>query len=50
MRGSDLNHLPLSFVLGWPALILCVVGLSAIAIAIGVGAWWVLSHLQWVTP
>ena len=48
MRGSDFQNLPLSFLIPWPALVLIIVGIGAIACALGLGAWWGISHLQWV--
>ena len=49
MRGSDFQNLPLSFALGWPVLILVIIGLAAIAGLLGFGAWWIIAHLQWVS-
>lgn len=39
---------PLTFIFPWPVLIVGFIGLATIAAAIGFGAWWVVSHLQWV--
>ena len=48
MRGSDFQNLPLTFVLGWPVVIVGSIGLLSIACAASFSLWWIISHLQWV--
>lgn len=47
-NSSDLSRLPVTFWIPWPLLALAILGLVAILGALGFGAWWVISHLQWV--
>lgn len=43
------HRAPLSFILGWPILILVVCGLAAIGTAIAWGLWWLVQHIAWVS-
>ncbi len=47
MDGSAFRNLDFSW-LPW-VLVLAGVGILALMIVAGFGAWWVVSHLQWVS-
>lgn len=42
------HRAPLSFILGWPILILVICGVAAIVGGIGAGLLWLASHIGWV--
>ncbi|MCW2228127.1 ABC-type uncharacterized transport system permease subunit [Bradyrhizobium elkanii] len=45
----DFRYLPLSFIVPWPVMILIGIGCLSILGAIGLGVWWLVSHLQWIS-
>jgi hypothetical protein len=44
----DFRNLPITFAIPWPVLVLMGIGVLAIVVSLGFGAWWLFSHLQWV--
>ncbi len=46
----DFSRAPLTFILGWPVLILVICGVVSIFGAIGYGLAWIIDHIAWVQP
>lgn len=44
----DFRQLPIGFMISWPVMMLLGIGCLTILGALGFGAWWIISHLQWV--
>ena len=45
----DFRNLPIRFVIPLPVMVLLGIGVLTVLSAIALGAWWVISHLQWVS-